>query len=94
MSNATTAVQMWSRVARGQGMKSFPIGRKYNCEEEWWHMEEDRMSQKQREQYRSYVTRKLDETWIEQANEQGEIFNDKYLHPQCKFIRIIKKEDG
>ena len=74
-------------------MKSFPIGRKYNCEEEWWHMEEDRMSQKQREQYRSYVTRKLDETLIEQTNEQGEIFTDKYLHPQCEFIRVIKKDE-
>ena len=94
MSSATTVVQMGSRVARGQGMNSFPIGRKYNCEEEWWHMEEDRLSQKQKEQYRSYVTRKLDETLIEQSNEEGEIFTDKYLHPQCTFIRVIKKEDG
>ena len=51
-------------------------------------------SQKQKEQYRSYVTRKLDETLIEQSNEEGEIFTDKYLHPQCTFIRVIKKEDG
>ena len=50
------------------------------------------MSQKQREQYRSYVSKKLDETLVEQANEQGDIFTDKYLHPQCEFIRIIKKD--
>tara|TARA_R100000963_G_C4602711_1_gene75839 strand:+ start:460 stop:651 length:192 start_codon:yes stop_codon:yes gene_type:complete len=29
---------------------------------------------------------------IEQANEQGEIFVDKYLHPQCEYIRNIKKD--
>ena len=50
----------------------------------------ERFSQKQKEQYRSYVTQKLDETWIEQANEQGEIFVDKFLHPQCEYIRNIK----
>ena len=94
MSNVQTVAQMWSRVVKGQDMKSLPIGRKYNCEEAWWHMEEDRMSQKQRDQYRSYVSKKLDETLIEQANEQGEIFTDKYLHPQCEFIRVIKKDDG
>jgi len=32
------------------------------------------------------------ETWIEQTNEQGEIFIDKYLHRQCEFIRIVKKD--
>ena len=53
-------------------------------------MKEERLSQKQREQYRSYVAEKLDETLIEQANEQGEIFIDKYLHPQCEYIRNIK----
>ena len=52
----------------------------------------ERLSQKQKEQYRSYVTQKLDDTWIEQANEQGDIFNDKYLHPQCEYIRIVKKD--
>ena len=52
----------------------------------------ERMSQKQQEQYRSYVLQKLDETLVEQANEQGDIFTDKYLHPQCEFIRIIKQE--
>ena len=52
----------------------------------------ERLSQKQRKQYRSYVAEKLDETWIEQANEQGDIFTDKYLHPQCEYIKIIKKD--
>ena len=52
----------------------------------------ERMSQKQRQQYRSYVSKKLDEALVEQTNEQGDIFTDKYLHPQCEFIRIIKQE--
>lgn len=52
----------------------------------------ERMSKKQQEQYRSYVAQKLDETLVEQTNEQGEIFTDKYLHSQCEFIRIIKKD--
>ena len=47
-------------------------------------------SQKQKDQYRSYVAQKLDETLIEQANEQGEIFIDSYLHPQCEYIKNIK----
>ena len=29
------------------------------------------------------------ERWIEQTNEHGEIFVDKYLHPQCEFIRVV-----
>jgi len=71
-------------------MRSIPIGRKYNCEEEWWHMVDPNKSQKQKDQWRSYVNTKLDrETWIEQANEQGEIFVDKYLHSQCEFIRVV-----
>ena len=49
-------------------------------------------SQKQKDQWRGYVTDKLDETWIEQVNEQGEIFKDKYLHPQCEYIKNIKKD--
>lgn len=53
----------------------------------------ERMSQKQRQQYRSYVSKKLDEALVEQTNEQGDIFTDKYLHPQCEFIRIIKKDE-
>ena len=74
-------------------MRSFPIGRKYNCEEEWWHMEDTKKSQKQKDQWRSYISAKLDkETWIEQANEQGEIFVDKYLHPQCEFIGVVKPD--
>jgi hypothetical protein len=32
------------------------------------------------------------ETWIEQVNEQGDIFTDKYLHPQCEYIKNIKKD--
>ena len=55
-------------------------------------MKEERLSQKQQEQYRSYVTQELGETWIEQANEEGEIFVDKYLHPQCEYIRNIRKD--
>ena len=94
MSNASTAVQMWNHVVTEQAMRSFPIGRKYNCEEEWWHMSESNMSQKQKDQWRSYVSAKLDkETWIEQANEHGEIFMDKYLHPQCEFIRVVIKDE-
>ena len=52
----------------------------------------ERLSQKQKEQYRSYVSQKISETLVEQTNEQGDIFTDKYLHPQCEFIRIIKKD--
>jgi len=79
-------------------MISFPIGRKYSCEEEWWHS--TTLSQKQKEQLRSYVLGKLSkescpikETWIEQVNEQGKIFIDLFLHPQCEFIRIVKKDE-
>ena len=25
--------------------------------------------------------------WIEQANEEGDIFTDTYLHPECEYIR-------
>ena len=49
-------------------------------------------SQKQKDQYRSYVIDKLDETWIEQVNEEGDIFNDLHLHPQCEYIGIVKKD--
>ena len=93
MSNASTAVRMWNHVVREQGMRSLPIGRKYSCEEEWWNMSESNMSQKQRDQWRSYISTKLDkETWIEQANNDGEIFVDKYLHPECEFIRVVLKD--
>ena len=54
--------------------------------------EKERLSQKQKEQYRSYVAQKLDETLIEQADEMGEIFVDQKLHPQCEFIKIVKKD--
>ena len=33
------------------------------------------------------------ETWVEQVNEQGEIFVDKYLHPECEFIRVVLKDE-
>ena len=49
----------------------------------------EKLSQKQRDQWRSYVSDKLDETWFEQTNEQGEIFIDKYLHRECEFIRVV-----
>ena len=39
-------------------MKKLAIGKKYNCEE-WWHSPS--MSQKQKDQWRSYVLAKLDE---------------------------------
>jgi hypothetical protein len=29
---------------------------------------------------------------VEQVNEQGNIFTDKHLHPQCEYIRIVKKD--
>jgi hypothetical protein len=93
MSNVSTAVQMWNHVVMEQAMRSFPIGRKYNCEEEWWHMGASKLSQKQRDQWKSYVSTKLDkETWVEQVNEQGKIFVDKYLHTQCEFIRVVLKD--
>ena len=115
MSNVSTAVQMWNHVVMEQDMRSLPIGRKYSCEEEWWHSTV--LSQKQKEQWRSYVLDKLSkescpvvddntpreeldtmkesrekETWVEQVNEQGEIFVDKYLHTQCEFIRVVLKD--
>ena len=52
----------------------------------------EKLSQKQREQYRSYVAEKLNETWIEQVDEMGKIFVDSKLNPQCEFIKIIKKD--
>ena len=52
----------------------------------------ERLSQKQQEQYRSYVAQKLDETLVEQVDETGKIFVDKRLHPQCEFIKIVKKD--
>ena len=52
----------------------------------------ERQSQKQKEQYRSYVAQKLDETLVEQVDEQGKILVDQELHPQCEFIKIVKKD--
>ena len=90
MSNVSTVEQMWNHVVTGQAMRSFPIGRKYNCEEEWWHMEDSKKSQKQKDQWRSYATtERLKESLVEQANEDGEIFTDTYLHPECEFIRVV-----
>ena len=40
-------------------MKQLTIGKKYNCEEEWWHS--PTMSQRQKDQWRSYVISKLKE---------------------------------
>ena len=59
------------------------LAKKIPCDEEG-------MSQKQKDQWRAYVADKLDEIWIEQANEQGDIFRDKYLHRECEFIRVVK----
>ena len=75
-----------------QYMKSFPIGKKYSCEEEWWHspnvcdIREELDTWKERQKM---VFGEQKETWIEQANEDGEIFVDKYLHPQCEYIRVV-----
>jgi hypothetical protein len=72
------------------------LAKKIVCEAERYPMQAPFVlvdkSQKQKEQYRSYVTQKLDETWIEQADEDGNIFFDKFLHPQCEYIKNIKKD--
>lgn len=74
-------------------MRTIPIGKKYNCEEEWWHLDDPKKSQKQRDQWKSYISSKLNkETWFEQANEKGDIFVDKYIHSQCEFIRIVTRK--
>jgi len=55
------AEQTSNHVVRGvQGMKPLTIGKKYNCEEEWWHS--PTMSQRQKDQWRSYVLAKLAES--------------------------------
>ena len=43
-------------------MKPLTIGKRYNCEEEWWDGEKVNLSQKQRQQWRSYVNAKLAES--------------------------------
>ena len=53
----------------------------------------ERMSLKQQEQYRSYVSQKLDETLVEQVDEGGRIFRAKKLQPKCEFIRVVKLDD-
>ena len=58
--NVSIVEQMSNHVARGVAdMKPLTIGKKYNCQEEWWHS--STMSQKQKEQWRSYVISKLAE---------------------------------
>ena len=47
MSNVLTVEQTWNHVVMEQGMRSLPIGKKYSCEEEWWHS--TTISQKQKE---------------------------------------------
>ena len=100
MSNVSTAEQMLSHVVTEQGMISFPIGRKYSCEEEWWHSL-GKLSKEScpivddntpREELDTMKESREKETWVEQVNEQGEIFVDKYLHTQCEFIRVVLKD--
>ena len=57
----STAEQTSNHVVRGvQDMKPLTIGKKYNCEDEWWHS--PTMSQRQKDQWRSYVLAKLAES--------------------------------
>ena len=70
MSNVSTAVQMWNHVVMEQDMRSLPIGRKYSCEEEWWHSTV--LSQKQKEQWRSYVEKSLEHP-LDKSNDQANI---------------------
>ena len=35
---------------------------------------------------------KLNITWIEQANEYGDVFKDTYLHRECEFIGVVKPD--
>tara|TARA_B100001123_G_scaffold418983_1_gene523615 strand:+ start:213 stop:392 length:180 start_codon:yes stop_codon:yes gene_type:complete len=30
----------------------------------------------------------MSEKWYEQSNEQGDIFLDKYIHPECDLIKV------
>tara|TARA_Y100001951_G_C11101105_1_gene162099 strand:+ start:246 stop:482 length:237 start_codon:yes stop_codon:yes gene_type:complete len=53
----------------------------------------ERLSQKQKEQYRSYIKQKIDETLVEQVDMEGRIFRDKKLQPRCKFIKTVKLDD-
>jgi len=64
------------------------VAKKIACEVERYPMEAPFVLQK--EQYRSYVMQKLDETLVEQVDEKGKIFVDTRLRPQCEFIKIIK----
>ena len=63
------------------------------------------LSQKQRDQWRGYVSDKLNEDWeateeesgfmwIEQVDEVGRIFLDKYLRPQCEFIECWESREA
>tara|TARA_Y100000310_G_C20237989_1_gene603258 strand:+ start:166 stop:402 length:237 start_codon:yes stop_codon:yes gene_type:complete len=63
------------------------------------------LSQKQKDQWRGYVSDKLNEDWkateeeagfqwIEQVDEVGKIFLDKYLRPQCEYIGCWESEEA
>ena len=59
--SVSTAEQTSNHVVRGaQDMKPLTIGKKYNCEEEWWYS--PTMSQRQKDQWKSYVLAKLAES--------------------------------
>jgi len=66
------------------------IAKKIACEVERYPMQAPFVLQK--DQYRSYIMQKLDETLVEQVDEDGNIFIDKYLHPQCEFIGVVKPD--
>jgi hypothetical protein len=66
------------------------VAKKIACEVERYPMEAPFVLQK--DQYRSYVMQKLGETLVEQVDEDGNIFIDKYLHPQCEFIGVVKPD--
>jgi hypothetical protein len=34
----------------------------------------------------------MSEKWYEQSDEDGYIFLDKYLHPECEFIMVHSRE--
>ena len=63
------------------------------------------LSQKQKDQWRGYVFDKHKEgwevseeetnfMWIEQVDEVGRIFLDKYLRPQCEFIECWESKEA
>ncbi len=34
----------------------------------------------------------MSEIWYEQSNEDGHIFLDRYVHPECEFIMVHSRE--